>query len=226
MTEINIKGAIFDLDGTLIDSMYIWETLGEDYIKSKGFIPSPDTARILKKMNIPEASKYFKKEYKFGISAKQINAEIDAMVEDFYFYTAPLKEGVISFLSSLAQNGIPMYIATATDRYLAERAIKRCNIDKFFRGMITSAEISSSKSKPDIFLYAAKKLGSETNGTVVFEDAFHAVKCAKDAGFNVIGIYDSSEDKNKEEIIKAANAFIYSFSEIICENGVLKFIYR
>lgn len=209
---MNIKGFIFDLDGTLLDSMPIWDNLGAEYLLKKGIQNTPkDIKNVLKPLSLLQASEYFINMFNIKLSTQLIMDEINNLIEDKYKYQIALKEGVIEFLEK--NKNIKMCIATATYRHLVEYALKRLDIDKYFDFIITSSEVGNSKQSPDIFIRAAGKLGVPINEIVVFEDALHAIVSAKSAGFYTVGVHETAFEKDKEEIIKIADCYINNFNE-------------
>jgi len=196
----NVKGAIFDCDGTLLDSMPMWVRLETEYLLCQGLTPRPGFIDAVRPLSTIEAAEYFRVEFNLPKSTEQIVAERNKMVEAYYFNKATLKDGVLHTLESLRGRGVKMCVATATDKYLVEEGLKRCGILKYFERIFTCSEENTSKSSPDIFIRAAAYLGTDIRDTLVFEDALHAIKSAKNAGFQVAAIYDPSEEGNQEEI--------------------------
>ena len=209
----DIRGAIIDVDGTLLDSMSIWIRIAADYLISKGVKPLPDLNDRLLGMGGHEIPDYFKSQYGISASSKDIQEGMNAMLEDFYFYKAPLKAGVLEFLDKLNSRCIKMCVATATDRCLIEPALKRCGVYHYFERIFTCGEEKTSKGKPDIYNKAANFLGTEISKTIVVEDALYAVRTAKNAGFIVIGVYDSAENDQQEEIKSLCSSFYFSLEE-------------
>src|SRR5690554_2388352 len=112
---MKLKGAIFDLDGTLLDSMPFWESIGKEYLKQKDFNPPENLNEILAAMNLAQSARYFKEVYSIPDSEEEIIREIIGLIESGYRYTLPLKASVIPFLDKLYQNKVRMCVATATD---------------------------------------------------------------------------------------------------------------
>ena len=163
-------------------------------------------------MSAFDAAKYFIAEFGMKLSPQQICNEINEMIEEKYKLEIQPKEGVLEFL--LQNKDRKMCIATATDRHLVEFALKRLGLDKFFKFIITSSEVGCSKHKPDIFIKAAGRLGLEADDCVVFEDALHAIKSAKLAGFYTVGVYEKCFESEQETIKNYADQYVCNLSEV------------
>ncbi|MGE5629604.1 MAG: HAD family hydrolase [Caulobacteraceae bacterium] len=207
-----IKGFIFDLDGTLLDSMGIWDNIGEEYLRLKGVDNIPQNMKeILKLMSLLQAAEYFIESFHINLSPHQIMDEINMLIEDKYKYHVGLKDGVHEFLEKNRE--LKMCIATATDKPLVEFALKRLNIYKYFEFIITSTEVGSSKQNPDIYIKAAEKLGLPLSEVAVFEDALHAIETAKSANFYTVGVYEAVFEQDKEKIKQTADCYIINLNE-------------
>ncbi|MDD7131441.1 MAG: HAD family phosphatase, partial [Firmicutes bacterium] len=193
-----IKGIIFDFDGTLFDSMSIWDTVGDDYLRSMGREPEEDLKEKLKPLSLLQVAEYLKGRYSIELSVREIMDGIDRMVEDFYFHVAAPREGIIPLLEELVRRNIRMCIATATDRYLVEGALKRFGMERFFSDIFTCTEVGKGKDSPEIFRIAMARLETDRETTAVFEDAYHAVHTAKGDGFKVVVIRDAHEIRQEE----------------------------
>ncbi len=192
-----LRGAIFDMDGTLLDSMFIWVNMGEIYLRSIGYEPRPDLNETFRPLSLLEAARYFRREYGVPFSEEKIMTGINRMVEVGYREQARPKPGVKDFLTRLRDRGVKMCVATATDRYLVEIALTRCGIREYFSGIFTCTDVGSSKSQPQIFRTAMAHLGTEKSQTAVFEDAVHAARTARDDGFPLVGVFDSYEERQE-----------------------------
>ncbi|HWQ72255.1 MAG TPA: thiamine phosphate synthase [Desulfitobacteriaceae bacterium] len=207
MVGVNKKGFIFDLDGTLLDSMTVWDNLAEEYLSGKGVQNIPlNLKEILKPKTLLEAAEYFIENININLPPEQIVEEINLMIEEKYKFHFNAKEGVLDFLEN--NKHLKMCVATATDKHLVEHALKRLEIDEYFDFIITSREVGNGKQNPDIFLNAAEKLGLAIDEVVVFEDALHAIVTAKSAGFYTVGVYETAFANDHEEIKQIADCFI------------------
>ncbi|MDO4343849.1 MAG: HAD family phosphatase [Eubacteriales bacterium] len=208
---MKIRGAVFDADGTLLDSMYIWETIASDYLRSRGIEPEEGLDKKFASMSVEQAAAYYMDHYGIGGSVPGIVAEINRMVEEEYFYRVAAKSGVRMCLEKMKRMGIRMCVATATDRRPIERALERNGLLEYFEEILTCTEVGAGKESPLIFEKAIEKIGVKKEETVVLEDALHAVKTAKEAGFLVVCVYDASSAAQWREITALGDYAIRSF---------------
>lgn len=208
-----IKGAIFDVDGTLLDSMEIWESLGVRYLQGIGMEPEKDLGKILYPMTIEEGVCYVKKQYGLIQDTAQITQEVLSIVRDFYYNEAALKQGALELLERLAQKGIPMAAATSGDRDHVEAAFRRLGISRYFKTIFTCAEVGKGKMNPLIYQMAAESLGTEPEETYVFEDVLYAIQTANKAGFHTVAVYDRFSEQDREEIKKQAEIYLPDFTK-------------
>lgn len=208
---MNIKGVIFDLDGTLLDSMFVWDTIGSDYLLSRSIEPEERLNEKFKTMSIVQAAEYYQTNYGITDSIEDIISGVNDMIDYLYSEVVKLKDGVAEMLEILKNKDVKMYVATATDRYMVEAALKHNGISDYFYGILTCTEVGHGKDSPVIYEKALELLGTKKNDTIVFEDAIHAIKTAKAAGFTVAGVYDKSSQIEQSEIIKIADYYISSF---------------
>ena len=208
-----IQGMIFDLDGTLLDSMFIWDTAGEVYLRSVGVEPHENLKTILKSMSLLQSAEYVREHYDVPLSVDEIMSGVNRTVENYYFHTVEPKPGVIEWLKELSAKNIKMCIATATERYQAEAALERCDMRQYFSEIFTCTEIGSGKDQPFIFRKAMEHLGGDRSNTAVAEDAFHALQTAKADGFKTVAIYDSFESR-QEQIKNMADVYLPSYSDL------------
>ena len=212
MKNMDIEGAIFDVDGTLLDSMGYWEHLGDEYLLSRQIQPPENLANLLASMTLLEAAEYFKKHYGITDEAEEMIKDFDQLMAGHYREEIPEKEGVRQVLEDLQERQIPMYIATATQRPMVEAALKRTGLDRYFQGMITCQEAGESKRNPLIYQIARERLGTKKEKTAVFEDAVFAAQTAKKDGFFLVGIYDIWEPQ-PELLKKTADIYLKTWSE-------------
>ena len=209
-----IKGAIFDLDGTLLDSMFIWDSIGEEYLRSLGKEPHEDLKETFMTLTLEEAAEYYREHYGVTLSVKEIVDGVNAMVEQAYKTKVTLKPGISEYLAWLKENGVRMCVATVTDRYLVEETLERLGVRYYFSEIFTCAEVGFGKDKPVIYQKALEHLGTEKRDTYVFEDLPFALNTAKTDGFPTVGVYDRHE-AHQDELKELADYYIFVFTDPI-----------
>ena len=206
-----IRGVIFDVDGVLLNSMPVWENLGEIYLERLGIEAEKGLGETLFAMSLEEGADYLIENYGLKQTPEEIIAGLNREVQDFYGRKVPLKEGVRGYLQEFRDRKIPMAIATSGDRANAEAALKRLKVLSYFRAVFTCTEIGSSKSQPDIYYAAALQLDTDPSDTWVFEDALHAIRTAKKAGFRTAGVYDQASGRDLAQIRDTADIYLPEF---------------
>ena len=208
-----IKYAIFDLDGTLTDSMHIWDTCGGAYLMMRGIMPH--AGETFRTRGYREGISYMIEEYNLPLTYDELMAELLKILEFYYFNIAEKKASVAEFLEKMEQNGVKMCIITATNQYLIDAALERNGILKYFSKVFSTTDIGKHKDKPEIFNIAKDFLGAENSSDVfVFEDALYSMKTAKSAGYRVIAVEDYSAEVDRDEIKALADYYIESYDEI------------
>lgn len=210
---MEINGAIFDLDGTLLDSMPTWCRVGSEYLISRGLMPESGLDDKFKAMTIVQGAEYLRKNYGITDSVREIVDGINKTMERFYSGVIKTKPGVAEMLHKMRERNIKLCIATATDRYLVEKALKHCGIDGFFEKIFTCSEVGCGKEKPLIFEKALEWLKTPRETTWVFEDALYSIRTAKAAGFKIAAIYDEYSKCDTAAIRELCDEYIVSYPE-------------
>ena len=211
---MKLNGVIFDLDGTLIDSMYIWNDLSFDLLCQNGITPRDDLRDKVSTMYLEQSSRYVIEEYGLPYTVEEVNRYINERVESFYLHEVRPKRDILPFLERLKAAGVPMCVATATERRLALPALEHNGMLPYFTDIFTCREIGRNKNDPLIFEKALRRLGTEKDHTAVFEDSLHAVSTAKAAGFPAFTIFDESSAHNKEKLIALSDRYFYRYAEL------------
>lgn len=209
-----IKAIIFDMDGTLLDSLSIWADSDRQFIEGLGYSYDHAHSMAMKTMHFDSACDYLIETYSLKLSSKEIGERILHIVKDKYIHDVPIKEGAEEFLEDCMQKGIKMCVATSNKKELAVGTLSARGIDRYMDFTLTSDEVGCGKESPLIFLRAAEMLGAKPCETAVFEDSIHAVTSAKEAGFYVVGVHDPLSEEEFAQIEKAADKTIRSFNEI------------
>lgn len=208
-----IKGIIFDADGTLLDSMFIWREAAERYLIKFGISLTEEIYNAMFTMSLEESSIFLKEEFRIPLSPDEIKAGILAVIEDFYKNEVQLKNGVADFLDKLHKRKIKILVATSGDKDLITAAFRRLGIIRYFSHFISCTELNTSKRESAIYLHSAKILGTSPSETAVFEDVLHAIKCAKKEGFFVVGVEDAESSADKNEISETAELYLHDFTD-------------
>ena len=216
---MRLQSAIFDLDGTLLDSMGAWEGLMPDLVRELGLPESEELKRTIMALTAEESAAYCKKNFDVAWSESEILKWMDARMDLFYSTQVEAKPGVKEFLSILKMEGVWMYIATSTNRHQVELALNRTGLAPYFRGIITGQEVSAGKDvSAEIYEKAMTRLRGNKRDTVVFEDAIHAIRTASKAGFRVAAVYDPYAAYAEEEIRALSEIYIRSYTELFQSN--------
>lgn len=215
---MKIKGAIFDLDGTLLDSMHVWDTLGSRYLINRGIKPEDGLDDKFKTFSIIQAAEYYRSQYGISDTVEKIIDDLNKTVEYEYFNNIKPKKGVIKMLDMLTEKGVKMCIATATDRYLVEECLRANKMEKYFSRIFTCTEVGAGKDSPQIFEASMVFLGTEKENTCVFEDSAYAIQTAKAAGFYVIGIADKYAQGGSDAVKASADEYVTDYMEWIKNN--------
>ena len=207
------KYAIFDMDGTLIDSMIFWKNLASEYLGSKGVTQVPeDLPERIKPMTMSESAALFRQE--FGLSGDP-EAEMNTMMDDHYRNDILLKPGVREYLQMLQSKGVRMCVASATAEHLMEACLTRLGIRDCFEFLLSCETVGAGKRTPLVYHESAGRLGADPSGIAVYEDALYAVQTAKKAGYYVVGVYDESASENWKTIENLADEIILNWEENI-----------
>lgn len=184
----NIKGIIFDIDGTLADSMGVWAESDAILLERRGIAYSREFSEAMRSLHFTSACEYLKEKFSLPESASEIGAEITEIVREKYFYEVKLMPFALEFAGECRKRGIKMCAATSNKRDLAEGVLKNNGFWEFLEFLITSDEVGSGKESPDIFYECARRLGTAPGETAVFEDSPHAAKTAYENGFYTVGM--------------------------------------
>ncbi len=206
-----IKYAIFDADGTLMDSMHIWDTVDSAFLMMHGI--EPKDKRLFRKYGYFNTINRMIEDYNLNMTFDEVKAQIMKILEYYYENVAAAKEGVREFLKTLRDNGVHCVVATATDRYLMEPALERNGLLEYFDAVFTTREVGLSKHEPDVF-YIARDFMKADDNLFVFEDAAYAIDTAKKAGFRVVAIEDFSAEDEREHIVETADYYVKEYSEM------------
>ena len=206
-----ITGAIFDMDGTILDSGHMWEEASVTLVRQMGCIPKESLQADALQLGMEEFPAFLKADYNMPQPLEEIREAMVALARAYYFGKARLKPGALDFLKRLKAAGVRTALATATGREYVEEALRRTGALPLFDAIFTCPEVGQGKHSPEIFRQAHRALGTAKASTWVFEDALYAIKTAREDGFPVCAVDDVGASFQMEEILKVASCRLPAF---------------
>lgn len=209
-----IKGMIFDLDGTLIDSMGVWEQIDIDFLGKRGLLVPPGYLEAITPMGFLNAAKYTISRFGFQETPEEIEEEWMSMAEDAYAHAIAMKPGAKDFLHQCGAAGLRLALATSSMERLYVPCLRHHEIDTLFAAAVTTRQAGKDKHNPDIYLMAAGQLGLEPSECIVFEDILLGIETAKKAGFRTAAVYEQTSAAHQEAMRECADFYIESFEHV------------
>lgn len=211
----NINTAIFDMDGTLIDSMWVWAKINIDYLAQHKIEVPKNLKESIEDLTFEESANYFREHFNIKDDAQTIMNTWNDMAYDHYRFNVGLKPGAKEYLEFLKSKNIKLALATSNNNNLLETALKKFDIYDMFDFICTTDEVGRGKNFPDIYLYAAKNLNTNPENCIVFEDILPAIKSAKKANMKAVAIEDESSIGYKDLLIKEADYYIKDYKDLL-----------
>lgn len=208
------KGYIFDLDGTLLDSLDAWKDVGNTYLKSIGINGDPNLDSVMENMSLKEGAMYIKEHFSLSQSIEEIIQGVCHIVEERYAHDIVLNDGVKNFLEKCYQQGYQMCVLTASSSRLAKQALQRLEVLHYFQDVYSCQTIGFSKQDPQCYLETMKKFSTPLDECVVVEDALYAIQTAKTAGMYVKAIQNKENQKDWQQICQLSDEAYVSFKEM------------
>lgn len=213
------KAVIFDLDGTLVDSMWMWKDIDIEFLKDHGHACPPELQKEIEGMSFTETAAYFKSRFGLKESLEEIKAVWTEMSIEKYRSQVPLKKGAREFLHHLRSRGIAAGIATSNGREMVDAVLHSLGIEPYFNVITTACEVAAGKPAPDIYLSVAGRLGVEPASCLVFEDVPAGILAGKRAGMTVCAVDDEFSRHMEAEKRSLADYFIRDYYDILNRNG-------
>lgn len=213
--EINPRGAIFDVDGTLLDSMSVWWDVLIDFFKSRGRELSDEEAAEYKELTLEESIPLMADILGIDTPMEEILKELKDMALRQYENTLPLKKGAREYMKKLRDEGVKIAVATSGYEELCRKAFERLGVWQYIDACAFSSEVGVNKSHPDVYLLAAGRLNVPPEECVVFEDIITGIEGAKKGGFKTCAVYDKSSADDSETLKNTADMYITEWSELL-----------
>lgn len=214
------EAVIFDLDGSMVDSMWIWKDIDIAYLGKFGIALPENLQSCIEGMSFGETASYFKERFALPDTIDEIKADWNRMAKDKYALEVPVKEGVTELLEYCKAHGIKVGIATSNSRELVETLVSAHHFESYFDCIMTACDVSRGKPAPDIYLAVAKALRVAPENCLVFEDIIPGIQAGISAGMKVCAVYDRYSEHQDEEKRRIADYYTYHFTELL-EEGIL-----
>lgn len=206
--------AIFDMDGTLVDSMGFWQALGREYLTSKGVTEGmEEVLDRMKPMTMTESGELFIQAFGLSGTPESVAGEISELMAAHYRLDIPMKPGVRDYLEEQRRLGVRMCVASATAEDLLELCLRRLGLREYFEFLLSCETVGQGKTRPEVYLAAAERLGAPVEAVTVYEDARYAVRTAKRAGFHVVAVYDRNSAPYWTELCRTADGVVLSWTQ-------------
>ena len=206
---------LFDLDGTLIDSNGVWLQIDLDFLAARGLPHTMEYSNYVSHVTYQEAAQYTKDCFGLNESTDEIMQIWSDMALDAYAHHIPLKDGVREYLEQEVRKGEKLAIATSCMDHLCSAVLDHHGIRELFSQITTVREVTRDKKFPDIYLLAAQKAGVSPAACTMYEDSPTAIKGARSAGMQVVGVYDSFFSAHEAEMRNFCDGYIRSFRELL-----------
>lgn len=207
------QAVLFDLDGTLVDSMWIWKSIDIEYLGRFGIAYQEGLQQEIEGMSFSETAMYFKEHFQIPDSIEQMKSDWNAMAVDKYSHEVPFKPGAERFLDELKKRGIKIGIATSNSAELVKAVLNALGVREQIDTVVTGCEVAHGKPSPDIYIEAAKRLGAEYAHCLVFEDIIPGIQAAKAAGMCVFSVEDPYSEQFREQKMAQADGYIQDYRD-------------
>lgn len=211
----HIQAVLFDLDGTLIDSMWLWRDIDIEYLNRFGIVMPPTLQEDIAGISITQTAIYFKEHFGIADDIETIIADWNAMAREKYQYQTPLKAGARDFLNHLKQANIRCAVATSNSRQLTEIVLNSHGLTAYFDAVLTGEDVHNGKPAPDIYLEAARRLSVDPEYCLVFEDISHGIKAGLHANMRVCAVEDDYSGLERDLKKHLAHYYIQSYDDIL-----------
>ena len=209
------SGAIFDIDGTILDTMGVWREITLNFLLKKGITPTQEEMDNYRDLSMAETMQYTKVQFNLPESVEELQDGFEKLSREKYMYEVPAKPYIKEYMEKLKSEGVKIGVATSGYPDLWQRALKRLGMLHLIDGYALTSETGVNKSHPDVYLLAAERIGVAPSECMVFEDIVSGIVGAKKGGMMATAIYDESNKDRTEEFKKLADRYIVSWKELL-----------
>lgn len=211
----NIQSIIFDLDGTLVDSMWLWHDIDVEFLEKRGHTLPETYQHDIEGMSFTETAVYTKELFRLEETVEELKSIWNEMAIQKYSYEVTFKPGAEEFLHYCRKQGITLGIATSNSRELVDAVISALGFQEDIQVIVTACEVAHGKPAPDVYLEAARRLSAEPGRCLVFEDVPMGIKAGKNAGMKVCAVEDPFSAHQREEKRRLADYYISSYAQVL-----------
>lgn len=208
------EAVIFDMDGSLVDSMWVWKDIDMEYLGRFGLEIPDDLQQEIEGMSFTETARYFRERFGLDRSVDQIRADWNEMAWDKYRTRVMLKPGARELLDYCRSQGIKLGIATSNSREIVDMVMEERGVADYFSCIMTACEAKKGKPAPDVYLLTARQLSVDPKNCLVFEDIVFGIQAGKAAGMEVCAVDDAYSAYQEAEKRSLADYYIKDFREI------------
>lgn len=211
----NIQSIIFDLDGTLVDSMWLWHDIDVEFLEKRGLALPETYQHDIEGMSFTETAVYTKDLFCLKESVEELKFIWNQMAIEKYHHEVPFKPGAEKFLQHCRQRGITLGIATSNSKELVNAVTSALHFDSDIKEIVTACEVAHGKPAPDVYLEAAKRLSAKPQDCLVFEDVPMGIRAGKNAGMRVCAVADPFSAHQEQEKRRLADYYITSYEQVL-----------
>lgn len=211
---VPVRGAVFDCDGTLLDTMGVWYSLEDELAARAGHILTPVEKDALRSYTLPETARFFHETLGLGASCEEVVGIVEELAVGFYATQAHPRPGVLAFLKRLRAAGVRCAIASSSPHSMLDPGAAATGLTPYLDAIVSTDDVGVSKREPAAYDRARELLGTPKEATWVFEDAAYAVRTAKAAGYHVVATWDCDESGTFEELAALADVAVRDWHEL------------
>lgn len=212
--RVRRKGVIFDCDGTLLDTMHVWQGIEETLARKAEVVLTKDQTDLIGSLTIPEVCSYFHEELGLGKSIESVYSLIDDVMMRFYADEATARPGAVAFVAALVERGVRCTVASSSPHRYLTAGLSRCGLLDCMDGVLSVDDVGSSKRERAIYDAACDAMGTSVAQTWGVDDSLYAVEAMKRFGYRVIGMYDCDQSGSFEQLLGAADHAVRGFDEL------------
>lgn len=218
---MRIEGALFDCDGTLLDSLDTWRGLESMLEREAGVHVTPEERKLFATFTIPEVSRFFHEQYGLAGSTEEVIGIVDNYMMAYYAHQARPLPGVVNLLQACAAAGVKMSVTSSSTPEYLEAGLVCAGIREYFDVVFSVDEVGAPKREPVIFHEACQRMGTNASTTWGFEDSVYAMHTLRNAGYPVVGLYDEAQGVLRADVLDVADVALATLEHLTVREGKL-----